>query len=635
VANNKKNTSKGTLKAKAIKVNTAPSTEPILGFAAASAPAGRTGALELAPPDDLDTFDLPQHPRWHFGASVAGAVVMVGLLLIGGFSLVYAGKVYPGVTANGVYLGGLSRAEASAAIEKRLEEYRRELIPINYEDTTIRLNPDKLAAQYDVAAAVDQALRYGRSEGPDRWRQWMRTLAGRPTHLAVYTYDKTKLYPYLKEIDEAANQPVKNATFNFVDNQARIDPAVPGRRVDVGRLTLLVQDRLARTSAQAVDAPAYELAPLVTTDALTAVREEANLYLAGPVTVKLLNQSVVIEPAAIVDWVKVTLNQPPAEVVALGDLGRLYALPTTASVALDEPKITAFAAVLAKRIDQPGQNAALTITDGRATVFQPSRDGIALNQAKTAEQIKAALQKPAADRAVVADVKVAKAEITEESINTLGINELLSEGISMFPGSTRERIQNVRVGASKFDGVLLKPGEVFSFGALLGDVGPETGYAPANVIIGNRQEKQYGGGLCQVSSTAFRAALNAGLPIIERTNHSYAVSYYTAPYGVPGVDATIYYPQVDFKFKNDTSAHILIQTVMEGTTLRFQFYGTKTKEGKVRGPSFITGSLDHTQPSHTVFYRDVVQDGKVIKTDTFHTYYQSSLKFPTTPQFNG
>jgi vancomycin resistance protein YoaR len=374
---------------------------------------------------------------------------------------------------------------------------------------------------------------------------------------------------------------------------------------------------------------------LVTTDALTAVREEANLYLAGTVTVKLLNQSVVIEPAAIVDWVKVTLNQPPAEVVALGDLGRLYALPTTASVALDEPKITAFAAVLAKRIDQPGQNAALTITDGRATVFQPSRDGIALNQAKTAEQIKAALQKPAADRAVVADVKVAKAEITEESINTLGINELLSEGISMFPGSTRERIQNVRVGASKFDGVLLKPGEVFSFGALLGDVGPETGYAPANVIIGNRQEKQYGGGLCQVSSTAFRAALNAGLPIIERTNHSYAVSYYTAPYGVPGVDATIYYPQVDFKFKNDTSAHILIQTVMEGTTLRFQFYGTKTKEGKVRGPSFITGSLDHTQPSHTVFYRDVVQDGKVIKTDTFHTYYQSSLKFPTTPQFNG
>ena len=131
-----------------------------------------------------------------------------------------------------------------------------------------------------------------------------------------------------------------------------------------------------------------------------------------------------------------------------------------------------------------------------------------------------------------------------------------------------------------------------------------------------------------MSSTAFRAALLAGLPILERTNHAFAVSYYTAPFGVPGVDATIYYPQVDFKFKNDTDNYILIQTELKGTTLKFRFYGTKKKSGTIRGPFFISGSNDANAPSRTVFYRDVIVDGQVTKTDTFYTNYKSALDFP-------
>jgi len=98
---------------------------------------------------------------------------------------------------------------------------------------------------------------------------------------------------------------------------------------------------------------------------------------------------------------------------------------------------------------------------------------------------------------------------------------------------------------------------------------------------------------------------------------------------VPGVDATIYYPSVDFKFKNDTGSYILIQTIMQGTTLKFDFFGTKTKTGNIRGPQFVTGSSDATQPSHTVFYRDVLDlAGNVTKTDKFDTYYKSSKDFP-------
>jgi vancomycin resistance protein YoaR len=178
--------------------------------------------------------------------------------------------------------------------------------------------------------------------------------------------------------------------------------------------------------------------------------------------------------------------------------------------------------------------------------------------------------------------------------------------------------------------VLLAPGQVFSFGSLLGPVDAAHGYAPGLVIIGNIETPQYGGGLCQVSSTAFRAALQAGLPILERSGHAFAISFYTWPYGVPGVDATIYYPQVDMKFQNDTGHYMLITTTMNksASTLKFDYYGTKTKVGVIRGPYFITGSNDSTQASHTVFYRDVEDlSGNVLKTDTFNTYYQPSTNF--------
>ena len=271
---------------------------------------------------------------------------------------------------------------------------------------------------------------------------------------------------------------------------------------------------------------------------------------------------------------------------------------------------------------------------GKLTVTRASIEGLKLDQDAAVEVITTAVGL-SGSRNLKLKAAVTQADVREDNLDQLGIKELISEGQTFFPGSPSTRLTNVRAGANRFNGVLLKPGEVFSFGALLGDVGPQTGYVPELVILGDHEEKQYGGGLCQVSSTAYRAALLAGLPIVERHNHSFAISYYTNPYGVPGVDATIYYPQVDFKFKNDTPGYILIQTTMVGTSLTFDYYGTKTKSGAIRGPEFVTGSNDVTKPSHTVFYRDILDvTGNVTKTDTVNTYYESSLNFPVQKQFN-
>jgi vancomycin resistance protein YoaR len=125
------------------------------------------------------------------------------------------------------------------------------------------------------------------------------------------------------------------------------------------------------------------------------------------------------------------------------------------------------------------------------------------------------------------------------------------------------------------------------------------------------------------------------LPIDERENHSFAISYYQWPYNAPGVDATIYYPQVDLKFTNNTGHYILIQTIMSGDHLTFNYYGTKVESGVIRGPYFVTGSNNATQASHTVFYRDVLNTaGQVTSTDTFNSYYQPSTDFPVEGTIN-
>jgi len=153
----------------------------------------------------------------------------------------------------------------------------------------------------------------------------------------------------------------------------------------------------------------------------------------------------------------------------------------------------------------------------------------------------------------------------------LGIKEIVAVGESNFARSSRSRIHNIKNGSNKISGSLILPNKTYSIGENLGRVDGSTGYRQELVIKGTKTIPEYGGGLCQVSSTLYRAALRAGLPITERRNHSYAVSYYT-PWGT---DATIYPPTVDLKFKNNTNKALLIQSFMEGTKLYFNLYGTR------------------------------------------------------------
>lgn len=528
-------------------------------------------------------------------------------------------------------MGGLTKDEAKKLLDEQTAKYIDTPLYIASETGTVKVDLRAIDLTYDNQALVNQLFDQGRSGNILSQLEGQISLifgsGEKDSSLASYSAEKLSIA--LDELYDKSASPASNAIVAYTDNQLNIEPGKSGQRLNLGSLILDIDDHIHTLNIKQINAAVITTEPLVSNATIAANKTTIEQYTSKPLKITGAEKSWDVAPKDIISWLK----YPSATITKVSNTPIMLSFYPSATpvvqFTLDKSDIKSYLGGIASQINQEAQDAQLTIDGDKATVFKQSRDGKKLDVDKSADAIFAALTSAdSTNRTVALNVNVTKAAVSDDNINNLGIKELLSEGVSYFPGSSAARLTNVRVGAAKFNGVLLKPGDTFSFGALLGDVGPEQGYAKSYVILDGKQDTDYGGGLCQVSSTAYRAALLAGLPIVERHNHAFAVSYYTEPYGVPGVDATIYYPQVDMKFKNDTGAHILIQTEMKGTTLKFRFYGTKTKSGVIRGPQFVSGNSDANQPSHTVFWRDVMVNGNVTKTDTINTYYKSALDYP-------
>ena len=244
----------------------------------------------------------------------------------------------------------------------------------------------------------------------------------------------------------------------------------------------------------------------------------------------------------------------------------------------DQEKIASWSANLASTINHPPENAAFQFVEGRVTEFRPAKEGKTLDQQKMIDIITQNLIKleSGEDKITVhLPIIVTPSAIQTADVNTLGIRQLVGKGVSYFRGSISSRIHNIQLASTKLNGILIPPGETFSFNKALGEVSQTTGFKEAYIIKEGRTILGDGGGVCQVSTTLFRAALDAGLPIIERQAHAYRVSYYEQNSPV-GLDATVFDPTADLKFKNDTPAYILIQAKVDvkNKILTFELYGT-------------------------------------------------------------
>lgn len=328
----------------------------------------------------------------------------------------------------------------------------------------------------------------------------------------------------------------------------------------------------------------------------------------------------------------------------------LYGVNLPASYHYSSENLESFLLPIMQKVHIPAIDALFKFQDNRVVAFRPSSDGQEVNmllikaavEGKTVTVV--SLGKP---QTIIINIpiKVIKPKITTEKVNSLGIKELISNGTSLFQHSIPNRIFNITLASTRLNGILVAPNEVFSFDKALGDISAFTGYQQAYIIQNGRTVLGDGGGVCQVSTTFFRALLNAGLPIIERHAHAYRVGYYEQD-SPPGFDATIYIPSVDLKFKNDTGNYILIQTTIDPTVERLTFSLYGTKDGRTvsiskpvitsqtppppasyqEDPTLAKGVLKQIDfeawGANVYFTREVSKNGKIIISDKFVSNFQ-------------
>lgn len=322
----------------------------------------------------------------------------------------------------------------------------------------------------------------------------------------------------------------------------------------------------------------------------------------------------------------------------------------SASYRYSEKKLMTIISPMIKKIHSDPVDALFNFQNGRVIAFKPSQEGKTVDMERLKEKIENKLLVAATSNkpqvlAIVLPVKILKPKITTEDANNLGIKELIGVGTSLFQHSIPSRIYNITLASARLNGILIAPNEVFSFNKALGDVSAFTGYKQAYIIQNGKTILGDGGGVCQVSTTLFRAVLDAGLPIIERHAHAYRVGYYEQD-SPPGIDATVFSPSVDLKFKNDTQNYILIQTFVDPNILKLTFSLYGIKDGRkviTRKPVIIKQTpplpdVHQDDPTlqkgivkqvdfaawgaNVYFTREVIKDNKVVISDKFVSNYR-------------
>ncbi|MFH1832617.1 MAG: VanW family protein [Candidatus Levyibacteriota bacterium] len=315
-----------------------------------------------------------------------------------------------------------------------------------------------------------------------------------------------------------------------------------------------------------------------------------------------------------------------------------------------EDKLQKILLPMTEKINTPAIDALFNFENRKVIAFKPSSDGQEVDMKELENKLNSKLVEVISSKKpltinIVIPIKILKPKITTDKANNLGVEELISQGTSLFYHSIPNRIYNITLASERLNGILVAPQEIFSFNQALGDVSAFTGYQQAYVIQNGKTVLGDGGGVCQVSTTLFRAVLNAGLPVIERRAHAYRVGYYEQD-SDPGLDATVYSPSPDLKFKNDTPNYILIQTNVDGESQRltFMLYGKKDgREVILNKPVIVsqtppppavyqddptllkgvTKQVDFQAWGASVYFtRKVIKNGKTIISDKFVSNYQ-------------
>jgi vancomycin resistance protein YoaR len=571
--------------------------------------------------------------------------ILLALALVA-YEYLYMDCIYPGVSVFGTELGGLTLAEAEVVLQQRFHDYQPVKLTLRYGERTWAVSPQEVGVSLDAKATAISAYMVGR-EGSTLERLWNQGQILWSGHAAPFTLliDEGIGTLYLSRLAQEINQPVRDAALmvhGFRGDGQEILPSVEatpsqmGREVDIAATRQLIYQRIATLTGGTVDLVVHQTPPAIAD--VSQAKSYVERILGSPLILKLSNERSEEETE-----VAYTLDQKAlSEMLTLRQLKRDND-QVALTVGLDQAKLTVYVQELAEQIDRPPHDGRFDFdpATGTLTPIVTSQEGRSLNITETVRLIN--IQAITDQRQVLLPITITKPQVATENAESLGIKELISEATTSFKGSSRGRMHNIQVAASRFHGLVIPPGGTFSFNEHLGEVSAATGYEESIIIWGDRSAVGIGGGVCQVSTTAFRVAFWGGYPITERWAHGYRVGWYEPPIGM---DATVYSPRVDLKFVNDTPHYLLIETEtdLKAGTVTFRFYSTKTgRIVEMEGPfeaNVVPHGLDVYQEDPTLpkgttkqidwahdgvdvtVYRIVKEGDKVLWKDTFFSRYR-------------
>ncbi len=545
------------------------------------------------------------------------------LILSISYHLIFAYKIIPGVKIGSVKVGGMSYAKAKEVLgnyEKNIDK----TLSLNYENKKYDIKTEGINLQYNWDASVSRAYEVGRTgnilvDTKDK-------IAGliKPIYLpAFYDYDEDLFHSRFAQIKGEINNEAYDATFVIgAPGQLESIESVEGKKVNDDGLFKVIINAVERVNYQGKELPVERITPKINKRDIDPLIERAKKIVFNNITITYNKKQWKLDDKQMLDFLTFLKQDETVDII------------------LNSPKFEAFIETIANEVNMPPRGKVTQLDGNKVAKFEITQNGKELDAKKFTKAFKEAYF--FSSKTVDLVLKDISGPADKERY---GIFSLLGEGRSKFEGSSNARIHNLSLASERANGVLVPPNGIFSLNASIGEISGRTGYDSALIISGGRTVLGEGGGVCQTSTTVFRAALNAGLPIVMRYPHAYRVHYYEED-SKPGFDASIYQPTLDFQFKNDTPNYVLIQSSVDvpNVALNFKIYGTPDGRSVELTEPIITNQTPPPAPlyiddpnlkkgitiqsdwatwgANVSFSRTVKRGGEILHTETFNTRYQ-------------
>ncbi|MBI2011442.1 VanW family protein [Candidatus Daviesbacteria bacterium] len=558
-------------------------------------------------------------------------IIIISLFL--SFKLIFLNKIYPGVKVASVDLMGLTKAEAREKIEKKIFKDRAKLLSFKQSEQNYHIDLSK-GFIIESDQAIDEAYQFGRTK-----------FSYPPPNVKIHTNFNKQFESSIQNIAFAINIEAIDSQLKVDDSQINVTPSQDGLVLDEDELKVKITNYL-NTGLIDNTIPTKKKLPNLNYEQALSLKQSLDEIKLSPIQLKFKDRLWLLDLETALNLIDIESSNPSLASLVINDQNINIPKIKVGKEVIEDRKIVLnqkalddYLNELSLDINQAVEEPLFNFDGVKVVEFRPPLEGRKLNKDISASLITNAILAKQKQIELPVDITLPKNKLT----NDLGIKELVGRGFSNFAGSIPNRVFNISLAASRINGVLIAPNEEFSFNKTVGDISSASGYKQAYVIKSGRTVLDDGGGVCQVSTTLFRTVLNSGLPVIARTAHAYRVGYYEQGFP-PGLDATIFSPNVDFKFKNDTSHHILIQAYIIGNSLYIDFYGTKDgRVAKISTP-VVTNQTppppelrqdDPTLPkgvvkqvdfaawgANVVFSRTVIRNGETIINESFRSNFR-------------